>query len=248
MTDARAGEPVLNDGLPSTIAIDGPAGSGKSTIGDHVAARLGYLYFDTGVVYRAVTWLALNRGVALDDEDAVVHLAVTVVIDIRDPGTALDGRLATVLGDGVDITWEIRQPEVDAAVSRVAAYPRVRQALIEQQRRIGRAGRVVMVGRDIGTVIMPDADLKIYLDASVAERARRRFDERDAGSHGMTYDDVLQAMQRRDTYDSTRSTAPLRAAADAVHIDSTGLAVEETLARVLAVIHTWRPPAAVTGA
>ncbi len=226
--------------LPSTIAIDGPAGSGKSTIGHRVATRLGYLYFDTGVVYRAVTWLALVRDVPLDDEDRLTHLAATVGIDIRDPGAAGDGRLATVLGDGVDITWEIRRPEVDASVSRVAAYPRVRQALIGQQRRIGRAGRVVMVGRDIGTVIMPDADLKIYLDASVAERARRRFQEMKGNGQDTTYETVLQAMQRRDAYDSTRATAPLRAAADAITIDSTDLATEQTLARVLAIVYAWR--------
>lgn len=233
--------------LPSTIAIDGPAGSGKSTIGHHVAMQLGYLYFDTGVMYRAVTWLALSRGLALDDEAEVADLAATSDIDIRDPGSANDGRLATVLGDGIDITWEIRRPEVDAAVSRVAAYPRVRQALIEQQRRIGHAGRVVMVGRDIGTVIMPDADLKIYLDASVTERARRRFQEVQANGQATTYEQVLQAMQRRDAFDSTRATAPLRAAADAVIIDSTDLATAETLVRVLAVIDAWRPTSATTG-
>lgn len=234
-------EPEKTARLPSTIAIDGPAGSGKSTIGHRVAQRLGYLYFDTGVVYRAVTWLALQRGVPLDDEEQVAHLAATVGIDIRDPGLAQDGRLATVLGDGEDITWDIRRPEVDASVSRVAAYPRVREALIEQQRRIGRAGRVVMVGRDIGTVIMPDADLKIYLDASVAERARRRFHEVDANGQNTTYEAVLQSMLRRDAYDSTRATAPLRAATDAITLDSTDLATEETLARVLDIIHAWRP-------
>lgn len=232
--------------LPSTIAIDGPAGSGKSTIGHRVAMQLGYLYFDTGVMYRAVTWLALDRGVPLDDEDQVAHLAARVAIDIQDPGTARDGRLATVLGDGVDITWEIRRPEVDASVSRVAAYPRVRQALIGQQRRIGHTGRVVMVGRDIGTVIMPDADLKIYLDASVDERARRRFDEARASGQTITYDQVLQAMQRRDAFDSTRATAPLRVATDAITIDSTGLAADETLAQVLVVIHAWRPSPVTT--
>jgi cytidylate kinase len=234
-------EPGTATRRPSTIAIDGPAGSGKSTIGHRVAQRLGYLYFDTGVVYRAVTWLALQQGVPLDDEDRVAHLAATVDIDIRDPGAAQDGRLATVLGDGVDITWDIRGPEVDASVSRVAAYPRVRQALIEQQRRIGHGGRVVMVGRDIGTVIMPEADLKIFLDASVAERARRRYSEAHAAGQNTTYAAVLTAMQRRDAYDSTRATAPLRAAPDAITLDSTDLATEETLARVLDIIQAWRP-------
>lgn len=247
MKRAYPAEHAVEPALPSTIAIDGPAGSGKSTIGHRVARQLGYLYFDTGVVYRAVTWLALERGVALDDENAVANLAATSSIDIQDPGRAADGRLATVMGDGVDITWDIRRPEVDAAVSRVAAYPRVRQALIEQQRRIGRGGRVVMVGRDIGTVIMPDADLKIYLDASVTERARRRFQEALAGGQAITYEQVLQGMQQRDAFDSTRDTAPLRTAADAVIIDSTALATEETLARVLAIIQAWRPSPVTTG-
>ncbi len=242
--------PAESDGpphLPSTIAIDGPAGSGKSTIGYRVAQQLGYLYFDTGVVYRAITWLALQRHVPLDDEDQVVTLASTVDIDIREPGAAQDGRLSTVLGGGVDITWDIRRPAVDASVSRVSAYPRVRQALIEQQRRIGRAGRVVMVGRDIGTVIMPSADLKIYLDASVEERARRRFHEARDNGQSTTYEAVLHGMQQRDAFDKTRATAPLRVATDAITIDSTGLAVEETLARVLAIIYAWRPLTAVHG-
>ncbi|MBC7225542.1 MAG: (d)CMP kinase, partial [Anaerolineae bacterium] len=165
--------------LPSTIAIDGPAASGKSTIGGLLAKELGYLYLDTGVMYRAVTLEALRAGVDIADEEAVVALAHRLRIEVLPPGPEhRDGRPYTVLADGRDVTWEIRTPEVDAAVSPVSAYPGVREVLTEAQRQIGRRGRVVMVGRDIGTVVLPDADLKIYLDASPEERARRRYLER----------------------------------------------------------------------
>lgn len=227
--------------LPSTIAIDGPAASGKSTIGHALAQRLGYLYFDTGVVYRAVTWLALSRGVSISDEATVAHLAQTVPIDVKAPVGATDGRLATVLAGGDDVTWAVRQPQVEANVSPIAAYASVREALKAQQRRIGHAGRVVMVGRDIGTVIMPDADLKIYLDASLEERARRRCEEDWARGLSVSYQDVLAAMRRRDTYDSSRAAAPLRAAPDARIVDSTHLSVSEVLDLILALIADWQP-------
>ena len=162
--------------IPSIIAIDGPAASGKSTIGKRLADELGYLFFDTGVMYRAVTWIALQRGVDVRDEAAVTRLAEETPMDVA-PASKSDGRACDVLVEGRDITWETRRPEVDANVSIVSAYAGVRRALSAQQRRIGQRGRVVMVGRDIGTVVLPEADLKIYLDASAEERARRRFDE-----------------------------------------------------------------------
>src|SRR5262245_29639615 len=160
---------------PSIIAIDGPAASGKSTLGLRLAEALGYLFFDTGLMYRAVTWLALQRGMNIREEASVTALAQGMQIDVR-PASKSDGRASDVLVDGRDITWETRLPEVDANVSVVAAYRGVRRAMSEQQRRIGRRGRVVMVGRDIGTVVLPEADLKIYLDASTHERARRRHE------------------------------------------------------------------------
>ena len=163
--------------LPSTITIDGPAASGKSTLGSLLAKHLGYLYFDTGVMYRAVTRTAQERGIPIEDEEAVSRLAEQIVIDAF-PATVEDGRQYTILVDGRDVTWELRFPEVDQAVSPVAAYPGVRLALTAQQRRIGQTGRIVMVGRDIGTVVLPEADLKIYLDATVEERAKRRLRER----------------------------------------------------------------------
>ena len=218
---------------PTLIAIDGPAASGKSTIAAALARKLGYLYFDTGVMYRAATWAALDRGLAISDEAAVTKLTESLQIDVKPP-SADDGRQYDVLCDGVDVTWAIRSPEVDANVSPVSVYPGVRSALTAQQRRIGLRGDVVMVGRDIGTVVLPEAPLKIYLDASAEERARRRYCEkcrRAAISHRRTRS-ILDNVKHRDAIDSGRATAPLKAAPDAVVIDSTGLSVDEVVARV----------------
>jgi cytidylate kinase len=220
---------------PSTIAIDGPAASGKSTIGALLAERLGYLYFDTGVMYRAVTWVALVQAIAVEDEDAVTALAERLRIDVLRP-TVDDGRQYTVLADGEDVTWEIRRPEVERGVSPVSAYPGVRAALTTQQRRIGRQGAIVMVGRDIGTVVMPDAELKIYLDATVDERAGRRYREVIDRGDPADYDAVLAAVRRRDEIDSSRLLAPLAVAEDAVLIDTTPLGVDQVLERVLALV------------
>jgi cytidylate kinase len=216
---------------PSTIAIDGPAASGKSTVGELLARRLGYLYFDTGVMYRAVTWAALERDIPIEDEPAVTVLAERLRIDVTSP-TVDDGRQYTVLANGVDVTWAIRTPEVDANVSPVSAYPGVRRALVAQQRRVAAAGRVVMVGRDIGTVVLPDADLKLYLDASVEERARRRWREMQARGRETDHERVLVSMRRRDEIDSSRADSPLRVAEDATVVDTTDLNIEEMLAEV----------------
>ena len=222
---------MTNDGrhtIPSIIAIDGPAASGKSTIGGLLAERLGYIYLDTGVMYRAVTWAALDRGIDIDDEAAITALAERAQIDVRTPDTD-DGRQYTVMCDGRDVTWAIRAPEVDRAVSPVSAYPGVRAAMTAQQRRIGLAGHIVMVGRDIGTVVLPEADLKIYLDATVEERAHRRQLERQARGEPAVYEKVLAAMRRRDQIDSQRATAPLCAASDAIMVDSTCLGIAEVM-------------------
>ena len=207
---------------PYIIAIDGPAASGKSTIGGLLAERLGYVYLDTGVMYRAVAWAALDRGIDIDDEAAVTELAEHVQIDVLTPSLD-DGRQYTVMCDGRDVTWAIRTPEVDRAVSPVSVYPGVRAAMSAQQRRIGLAGHVVMVGRDIGTVVLPEADPKIYLDAALEERARRRLLERQARGELAVYEQVLAIVRRRDEIDSQRATAPLRPAPDAVIVDSTYL-------------------------
>ena len=219
----------------SMIAIDGPVASGKSTVGQRLAHHLCYLYFDTGVMYRAVTWLALQRGVSIQDEVAVTGLAEKVVISVAHPSVE-DGRQYDVYADGVDITWDIRKPEVDANVSPVSAYPGVRRALSAQQRVIGLQGQVVMVGRDIGTVILPDADLKIYLEASAEERAHRRYLDQVRWGQPADYEAVLAATRRRDAIDSTRATAPLKAADDAVILPTDCLDVDGVVDAILRLI------------
>ncbi|HEY62457.1 MAG TPA: (d)CMP kinase [Anaerolineae bacterium] len=219
------------------IAIDGPAGSGKSTIAKLLANELGYLFFDTGGMYRAVTWEALCRNIPIDDQARVTSLAENVQIDVRAP-TVDDGRSSDVLADGKDITWDIRRPEVDENVSIVSAYPGVRKALTAQQRRIGLRGNVVMAGRDIGTVVLPDAELKIYLDASVEERARRRFLERQSRGEMVDFDEILEMMHRRDSIDSTREVAPLCAAEDAVVIDTERKSISQILDYIMSLVNT----------
>ncbi len=226
--------------IPQTIAIDGPAASGKSTLAQRLAEALGYLYFDTGVMYRAVTWAALQRGLPLEDEQALTQLAEEVRIDVRPP-TQDDGRAYDVLLDGEDVTWAIRRPEVDRWVSVVAAHPGVRRALTAQQRRIGQRGRVVMVGRDIGTVVLPEADLKIFLDASVEERARRRYEERRRRGEEVAFDEVLADMRRRDTLDASRDVAPLRPAEDAIIVQSDGMDAEGVFAYVMQLVRRRDP-------
>jgi len=221
--------------MPNVIAIDGPAASGKSTLAKKLAEDLGYLYFDTGVMYRAVTFLVLQNKIPPHDETAVTRLAEQSSIDVTSP-TVDDGRDYNVWVAGQDITWKIRQPEVEAEVSRVSAYAGVRRALTAQQRRIGQRGRVVMAGRDIGTVVLPEADLKIYLDASVEERARRRFVELQQRGEKLSYEEILTAMKSRDRIDSSREIAPLRPAEDAVILNSDNTPIDQVLEMVHKII------------
>jgi CMP/dCMP kinase len=218
-------------GLAMIIAIDGPAGSGKSTLGERLAKSLGFLYFDTGVMYRAVTWAALDQGVVIENEAEIVSLAEKIEIDVRPP-SKMDGRTYDVIVDGQDISWEIRRKEVDANVSVVSAYGGVRIALTSPQRCIGLRGEVVMVGRDIGTVVLPEADLKIYLDASVEERARRRHAELVQRGEPALEEEVLKSMKARDRIDSTRTLAPLKPAEDAIIIYSNGMDADQVLIQV----------------
>ncbi len=218
--------------VPEIIAVDGPAASGKSTIAEELAKRLAYMYFDTGVMYRAVTWSALRKLGRVNDEEAVSLLAEQMKIDVQPPSVD-DQRKQDVIVDGEDATWLIRSPEVDANVSQVSAYARVRTAMTEQQRRIGRRGRVVMAGRDIGTVVFPDAGLKIFLNASAQERARRRHKEQVARGEMEPYDEILASLMKRDDIDSNRTIAPLKPADDAVIIETDGLSIEQVLDAIM---------------
>lgn len=217
------------------IAIDGPAASGKTTVAQRLAERLGYLFFDTGVMYRAVTLAAIRRGIPPADEAAVAALARAISVDVRPPSIA-DGRLYDVVADGDDVTWQIRGAEVDRHVSQVSAYAGVRTAMTRLQREVGLRGRVVMVGRDIGTVVLPEADLKLFLVASVDERARRRQHELTGRGETAEFEAIRQAMAARDDYDSSRALAPLKPASDAVILDTTELTVEQVLDRVWALV------------
>jgi cytidylate kinase len=218
----------VKTGVANIIAIDGPASSGKSTLGKRLADYLGYLYFDSGVMYRAVTWAAIQKNIPIQDEARVTELAETVQIDVRPPSKE-DGRGYDVILDGQDVTWDIRQAIVDAQVSPVSAFAGVRRALTDQQRRIGLRGKVVMVGRDIGTVVLPEADLKLYLDASLEERARRRYHELRSRHGSADLGEIYQSLLARDQIDSTRTVAPLHPAEDAVIIDSDGLDADQVL-------------------
>ncbi len=212
----------------AVIAIDGPAASGKSTVGEALARRLGFLYFDTGAMYRAITQAAIGRQIPIDDEVKITALAEAIDIDILPP-TVEDGRQYTVQVAGEDITWEIRSPEVVAHVSTVAAYPGVRRAMVRQQRRIALTGRVVMVGRDIGTVVFPEAPLKVFLTASAEERARRRYVELLSRNEEAEYEAILEGVRRRDAIDSERAASPLRPADDAILLDTGPMRIEEVV-------------------
>jgi cytidylate kinase len=218
------------------VALDGPASSGKSSVGAAAAERLGYRFCDTGLLYRAVTWLALDRGIRPADTSALVRLVDE--IHLLDDGA---GRLSHVAVDEVDRTAEVRGPEVDVAVSEYSSVPELRMALLARQRALAAAGRIIMAGRDIGTVVLADADLKIYLDASVEERARRRALERGFEPDSAEGIEVLDELRRRDALDTGRAIAPLRPADDAVVIRTDGNTFDMTIS---VVVNTIRRAAA----
>ena len=218
-----------------TIAIDGPAASGKSTLAKSLAEAMDYLYFDTGVLYRAVTLAALQQQVDLGNGDELATLASDLRIEVL-AASEEDGRLYDVMIGKEDSTWAIRMPEVDANVSQVSAYAGVRNALRNQQRRIGLNGGVVMAGRDIGTVVLPEADIKLFLDASVEERARRRYAEMIAHGDEAVLGEVENSMQQRDAIDKSRDVAPLRAAEHAIVLSSEGKNPEDVLNMAMQII------------
>jgi cytidylate kinase len=209
------------------IAIDGPSGAGKGTVARAIASNLGYRHVDSGAMYRAVGWKALREGIELDDEASVRELASRVQIDVGGTATTVDGE---------DVTRAIRTPEIDRAAASVARLPTVRTILVARQRELAVNGGIVMEGRDIGTVVFPHADVKLYLDASAEERARRRA--HDPAHHGgpEKVSDVATLLTERDRLDSTRAASPLYAAADAIVIDTTGKKVEAVVAEVMAIV------------
>lgn len=215
-------------GKTITIAIDGPAGAGKSTLARRLASRLGFLYIDTGAMYRAVALWAQRLGVGWDDAARLEQLARESRIELA-PG----GR---VLLNGEDVSEAIRAPEISEGASRVSAVPGVRRALVEKQQQMGREASVVMEGRDIGTVVFPDAEVKIYLDATPEERTRRRL--KDLAARGMqaNFAQVLHEIERRDQRDSTRADSPLRQAPDAIYVDSTSMSEDEVEEALLKIV------------
>jgi len=221
--------------LPKNIAIDGPAASGKTTIGTIVANKIGYMCLDTGIMYRAVAFQALKEGIEIADETVVTRLAERIAIDIQ-PATSEDGRQFDVMINGEDHTWDIRTAAVNATVSEVSVYLGVRRAMTVQQRKIAEKGKIVMIGRDIGTVVLPDAELKIYLDASVEVRAQRRYIEDLSHCKDACLEDVIESLRHRDEIDSGRAVAPLRAADDAIVIDSDKMTVYEVVELVMGLL------------
>ena len=242
-TPPEIARPTVRSKSRLIVALDGPSSSGKSTVGAEAARRLGYRFCDTGLLYRAVTWLAVDRGVTPDQVEALVPLAdeIRLVADSR-------RRLRHVEAAGRDVTAEVREAAVDRAVSDYSKVPELRAALVPRQRALASEGGIIMAGRDIGTIILPDADLKVYLSASAEERATRRAAQRNLPPDDPETVQILQELRRRDAIDTGRATAPLRQAADAVVIRTDGNTFEQTVAAVTRVIRFGERAKGVAGA
>lgn len=227
------------------IALDGPVAVGKTTVGRLVARRLGYRFVDTGTMYRALTWKALRLEIPLDDEEALVRMSADTQFQLvsspRNPGQS------NILTDGHDISREVRSGPVEKAVSLVSKVPGVRQSLVRHQRKMAEEGFLVMAGRDIGTVVLPQADLKIFLVASPQERARRRFQEIAGQSDKVTYEEVLADLQSRDQMDTERHVSPLKPAPDAYILDTEGLSAEQVADKIYALATGGSPNWPTTG-
>ncbi len=216
----------------STIAIDGPGAVGKTTIGRLLAQRLGFLLVDTGNMYRALTAMALGKGISADDEEALEQLAQETDIRFTSGKSGSKSREKVIVG-GRDLTENVKRPEVDLNVSSVAKHPGVRKAMVAQQRRLASEGEIIMVGRDIGTVVIPDAKLKVFLTASVEERARRRYLELSERGYSEDYAAILKSLEDRDRIDSERDVSPLRPAEDAKLIDTDSITPQQVVDRIL---------------
>jgi len=229
-------EDRMDSGPKLVVTIDGPAASGKSTTARLVAESLGYVYLDTGAMYRAITWKALRDGVDLGDGGALAELAQATTLDLK-----ADGNKTRVLVDGADVSDDVRAPNVTAGVSQVSAFPQVREVLVLEQRRIGASGGVVVEGRDIGTVVFPDAEVKVYLTATLDERSERRQREYSQGGTTSPLEDIRDQLALRDEKDSSREASPLKKPEDASVVDNTDLTVQEQVEAVLAEVRrAWR--------
>jgi len=215
------------------IAIDGPAGSGKSTTARLLASQLGFVYLDTGAMYRAITWFALRNGLPIDDGKLLETVARKIKIEFE-----MDGDINRVYLNGADITEEIRTPEVTGAVSQVSAHPGVRKQMVKRQKEIGKKGNIVAEGRDTTSVVFPDADIKVYLDASIEERARRRLLELSRKGIGTSLEEQIADLERRDQFDSNREVSPLKKTRDSLVINTTNLTIEEQVDRIIKLIKT----------
>ncbi len=216
-----------DDGL--IIAIDGPAGAGKSTVAKILAKKLGYLHLNTGAMYRAITLKALQNGVNSEDENALVDLAKNSIIEFRDGGSK-------IFLDGIDVSRQIKTPEIDKNISTVVKHPRLRDIMVDQQRKIGEKGNIVSEGRDITTVVFPNAEIKIYLDASLEERAKRRMNELKRKGYNLDIEQVQIETAKRDESDRTREYGALKKSEDAILVDTTNLTIDEVVQSILEIV------------